>query len=105
MPKAKQAETVPAAAADLEGTISEAAQVETETESLENALVASSAQDEMPTLPPEMLLEIIKIVHSNSVAGCSKDRGAWKTTLLNFLRASRLYYDLGLPVLMREINV
>lgn len=63
----------------------------------------STALDDAPVLPPELLLIVIERVHWASRNGFFLDRSTWQKTLARMLRVSRACYELSLPVLLRDL--
>jgi hypothetical protein len=52
-----------------------------------------------PFLPAELLLEIMRVL---AFAGC--DRQGFKKTLLELMLSCRNTFELGLPLLLRELK-
>lgn len=58
------------------------------------------------TLPAELLLEVMKILHGRSIGEQDlSPTNPWFATLLNFVKASRICHSLGMSLVLREVEV
>lgn len=59
-----------------------------------------------PCFPPELLYDLMKKIQKASIdAATEPERRVWKRTFLNFFKASRVCYDLGSSLHLRDLEL